>query len=586
MSDNYATWLSPSLLLAAGSFDAALLDSRATLTHRDETFAVDVRSMECRSGRALTLGAGQVSDTVRAAAELSLEGTRLKVTDLQAVLENGLSGLDPSASATVVEFVSSAPSEHGLGGRDLGLSKRLHALRERLRPALPALEISPERPQGAHPDVFVAVDDNCFYVAGWMRDAEAEISRLTAVSPEGERIELLERLFRHPRPDLESVYADGPYANQAQAEGFLGHFETKRPSYLPHGWVFEMANVAGSAVEMRALPPVHDLTEARYTILGSVPQGVLPNQELMANHVFPAMNRLTERARALVGTKDVIDYGSPVDSPQVSIVVPLYRRIDLLEHQLAQFVHDPEIRSTELIYVLDTPELDKALAEQARQLFQLYRVPFRVVTMQYHAGFGAATNAGASAARGRLLVLLNSDVLPDKPGWVGKMQRFYDSKDEIGALGAKLLYEDDSLQHAGMYFEVWDVGPSAGEWATFHYFKGLNRDLPAANVARPVPAVTAACLMIEKDLYESVGGLPDTYVRGDYEDSDLCLGLFEAGRENWYLPEAELYHLEGQSYAEADRGAAAVYNRWLHNQRWRQSIESVMSRYPSSSHIE
>jgi O-antigen biosynthesis protein len=211
----------------------------------------------------------------------------------------------------------------------------------------------------------------------------------------------------------------------------------------------------------------------------------------------------------------LVDYGPLVDSPQVSIVVPLQRRIDLVEHQLAQFVHDPEVRSAELIYVLDSPELEKPLAQEARQLFKLYRVPFRVLTIEGRAGVGAARNAGASVARGRMLLLLDSTVLPDVPGWLGTMQRFYDSKDEIGALGPKLL--------------------------------GLDKDLPAADVARPVPSVTATCLMIERELYERVGGSRDILEPGEHDGSDLCLRLLEAGRENWYLPDAELYHLEGLS---------------------------------------
>jgi GT2 family glycosyltransferase len=112
-----------------------------------------------------------------------------------------------------------------------------------------------------------------------------------------------------------------------------------------------------------------------------------------------------------------------------------------------------------------------------------------------------------------------------------------------------------------------------------HYYKGLHKDLPAANVARPVPAVTAACLLIEKDLYERVGGLPDVYVQGDYEDSELCLRLLADGRENWYLPAAELYHLEGSSYSQGERGITGTYNRWLQTRRWGQAIEDLMTRH-------
>src|SRR5206468_1553596 len=108
----------------------------------------------------------------------------------------------------------------------------------------------------------------------------------------------------------------------------------------------------------------------------------------------------------------------------VSIIVPLYQRIDFLEHQLAQFVHDPDIRQAELIYVLDSPELKIGLRHSAAQLSSLYRIPFRIATLKRNVGFAGANNIGASLARGRLLLLLNSDVLPDRSGWLKTMRAF------------------------------------------------------------------------------------------------------------------------------------------------------------------
>jgi GT2 family glycosyltransferase len=183
---------------------------------------------------------------------------------------------------------------------------------------------------------------------------------------------------------------------------------------------------------------------------------------------------------------------------------------------------------------------------------------------------------------------MNSDVLPDRPGWLGKMVDFYDSTPDIGALGPKLLYEDDSLQHAGLYFH--DVSLQAqgiyhyqdrgfSMWENAHYYKGLHRRLPQANVARAVPAVTGACLMISRSLYQDVGGLRGIYVQGTYEDSDLCLRLVEAERENWYLPDAELYHPEAQSYTYGTdiRRLATRYNMWLHTHLWNDLIYELMT---------
>jgi len=156
------------------------------------------------------------------------------------------------------------------------------------------------------------------------------------------------------------------------------------------------------------------------------------------------------------------------------------------------------------------------------------------------------------------------------------MNAFYDATERVGALGPKLLYEDDSLQHAGLYFHR---APGSELWENAHCFKGLHRSFPAANVARTVPAVTAACMLIDRDRYEQVGGLPLCYVQGDYEDSELCLRLAQAGYRNWYLPSVELYHLEGQSYLPASRRAPSEYNMWLHTALWGTEIERSMSEF-------
>jgi GT2 family glycosyltransferase len=93
-----------------------------------------------------------------------------------------------------------------------------------------------------------------------------------------------------------------------------------------------------------------------------------------------------------------------------------------------------------------------------------------------------------------------------------------------------------------------------------------------------VPAVTAACLLIDRHLFRSIGGLSGAYLQGDYEDSDLCLRLLESGRDNWYFPGVDLYHLEAQSYPSATRSINRQYNRWLFNEIWAEAIERTLAR--------
>jgi GT2 family glycosyltransferase len=359
----------------------------------------------------------------------------------------------------------------------------------------------------------------------------------------------------------------------ADGTGFLGYCETRAPSRLSTGWLLEMENALGVAREVPGPPVSHDLLAARAAILADLHKERRWDTPLM-DHVVPAVTRIQRRLEDRAAIRHVWEYGERPTDPAVSIVVPLYGRIDFLEHQLAQFVHDPEMREADLIYVLDSPQLAAALEAAAGQLFELYGLPFRVVVLAENGGYSVANNRGASLAEGRLLLLLNSDVLPDRPGWLGQMAAFYEETDAIGALAPKLLFEDDTLQHAGIRFQR---PPGGGAWENEHYFKGLHRDLPAANVTRPVPAVSGACLMISREQFEQAGGLRGMYVQGDYEDTDLCLRLRQEGRQTWYLPEVELYHLEGQSYALETRHAMSRYNVWLHTRLWNEEIESAMA---------
>ncbi|MGH7564072.1 MAG: glycosyltransferase family 2 protein [Gemmatimonadota bacterium] len=497
-----------------------------------------------------------------------------RLIDLRTALRAGLASLDAGTRARVQRFVSTARAEQNLDMGGMEFHRSMHMLREGLRERLPLATVSREAPRSLSVEAVVAVNHQAFYVQGWVRDHEAPITRLTAVSPEGERVDLQNRLFAYGRRDVEKFY--GLSAWGLTRPGFISFFELEGSSRLQDGWIFEIENAEGAEAEVQAPLAIQDLVDGRTRILKGLPLDALPSDELMERHVHPAIERLQARAAELVEIAEIIEYGRIPTNPEAAVIVPLYRRIDFLEHQLAQFVHDPELREVELVYVLDSPELALQLKQSSVQLHRLYGIPFRVVVLERNSGFAAANNCGAMVSTAPLLLFLNSDILPDRPGWLKAMVDFYRSRTGVGALGPKLLYEDDSLQHAGMYFLRPDDTALAGLWANMHYFKGLHRNLPAANVTRPVPALTGACLMVARDLYNTIGGFQNIYVQGDHEDSDLCLRLIEMGLENWYLPDVEMYHLEAQSYPSEMRGRAALYNRWIHTRLWGERILRVM----------
>jgi GT2 family glycosyltransferase len=597
LSIDQAAWLGEDVLLLVGpwapppTLEASLVQGNqpVRLAAQGRTLPVpaDLEGESTGAGiLRIHLPAGGVPQELTGTLDIRMGSQRLTLTaeqlapvltDLPGLIRDNVAGLEPEAREDMMAFLGEALAEH----RDtpsVVLSKNLMQIRDALRERLSYGVLGTDQTQNLSVDSLLGIDDRIFYVKGWMCDTEAPITRLTAISPEGARVELLNKLYRHPRLDVRQFYG-GQSDDSAQEEpGFLGQFELPFPSYLPTDWVFEIGNRVGSAKELRARNVLRDPALLRRQLLSDLSQEKALQETLKLQHTFPALSRLQERCHKAVQVDSVTQYGPEPANPEVSIVVPLYERIDFLEHQLAQFVHDPEIRQTDLVYVLDSPELAENLVRSAGKLARLYGIPFRTAILKQNAGYSEVNNVGASLARAGLLLLLNSDVLPDKPGWLAPMKAFYRTTPRIGALGPKLLFEDDSLQHAGMFFNLLEEG---GEWENRHYFKGFHRRLPVANVARPVPAVTGACLLIATELYRRHGGLRGLYVQGDYEDSDLCLRLMEAGLENWYLPQVELYHLEGQSYPTALRTLATQYNRWLHTHLWRPRIEAAMKRFES-----
>jgi len=508
----------------------------------------------------------------------SVEGERTKLDlggaprDLRTLLRECLAPLDPDTRHRVVNWLATTTSDHKAApcakfGQSLGFACR--GLRNRLPPSV----INADTHRGIYIDSLFGLDDKGFYLRGWASVASGAFESLTAISPEGFRVNLSERAFWHERADVNQLYSVTPERAKRVKAGFLCYIELPSPSLAPDGWVVEGIDSDGEGVETDGPKVCKDVNKARSTLLSDIAHEKLPNQFFRANHVLPAVTRIQEQHHSTAELDWVRPYGTPPGSPEVSLLIPLYSRTDFLEQQMAQLAADPQMRSAEIIYLLDSPELGESLRESAASLYELYRIPFTLAALGSHGGFAAVNNLGAELARGRLLLLLNSDVLPKNAGWLGRMVAFFDSKPDMGALGVKLLFEDDTLQHAGLYFRR---SPVSGLWENQHYFKGFDANLSAANVTRMVPALCGACLMMERERYVSMRGLRGLYIQGDYEDSDLCLRLHDEGREIWYLPEVELYHLEGQSYASQDRARNTIWNRWLHTYLWDSTIEALM----------
>jgi GT2 family glycosyltransferase len=407
-------------------------------------------------------------------------------------------------------------------------------------------------------------------VTGWYRDPAGLFAGIESISPDNGIQDLTADLrtfsveVAGPR-DGSRLAATG-FAVRARATPGSEHilqprFHLRLKSGARHVLVPKLQPadpVAARAAALRAIPAQH------------------VDQSVLTQILSPVIANLHEQSKARIGRPMLRTIGTPLHRPKVSVIVPLYKNLEFLRFQVAAFAADSSFRaSAELIYVLDSPEQAQEVEHLLGGLNLVYGMPIVLVIMERNGGYARANNVGASVAQGEVLALVNSDVIPVIPGWLERMAGRLGGRRRIGAVGPKLLFEDGSIQHAGMYFSQ----DHRGYWLNQHFHKGMPRDYAPACEERIVPAVTGACLVTSRSVFESVGGFTEDYVVGDYEDSDLCLKITMAERKIAYVPDIELYHLERRSMslnAEYMRGIAWQYNCALHTERWRDLMIAAM----------
>ena len=192
----------------------------------------------------------------------------------------------------------------------------------------------------------------------------------------------------------------------------------------------------------------------------------------------------------------------------------------------------------------------------------------RVVTYEGEFNYSKINNLGVSEAAGEYVLLLNNDTSVITPDWIEELLMYAQRKD-VGAVGAKLYYEDRTIQHAGVV-----LGLGAHRTAGHSHYRVDHRNLGYMGrlcYAQNVMAVTGACLMMRKSLYQELGGLDETLAVA-LNDVDLCVRAWKAGRMNVFTPFAELYHYESASRGADLSGANAErYEKEaaLFRERWK-----------------
>lgn len=257
-------------------------------------------------------------------------------------------------------------------------------------------------------------------------------------------------------------------------------------------------------------------------------------------------------------------------NPMISIVIPNKNHREDLEKCIESIRMKSTYTNYEIIIVENNSTEDSIFAYY-KELEQQENI--RVITYQGEFNYSQINNTGVKEAKGEYLILLNNDIKIISPNWMEEML-MHAQRTEVGAVGAKLFYPDNTIQHAGIVLGL-GAHRSAG-----HTHYGMPKEnlgyMGRLCYTQNVTAVTGACLMVKKSVYEEVGGLDENF-RVALNDVDFCLKLRQKGYLNIFTPFAEAFHFESKSRGFED--SKAKRERYMEEcdnfkQKWSKELEA------------
>ena len=246
--------------------------------------------------------------------------------------------------------------------------------------------------------------------------------------------------------------------------------------------------------------------------------------------------------------------------PVVSIIIPTRDKADLLENCIVSILTKSSYKNFEIL-IVDNCSIERNTLELFKTLKAGHN-NIRIINFSEDFNFSRLNNVAAKAATGEHLLFLNNDVEVISPGWIEALLE-QSQRDDVCCVGGKLLYPDDTIQHVGVVIGL--CGPAE------HFYKFYDaHDIGYMGnfvSIRNYSAVTGACMMIKKCIFDEIGGFDEKFFVG-FGDTDLCLRGLSKGYLNVFTPYAELYHLEsatrGKTFATDNHpdDTSLFYDRW------------------------
>jgi O-antigen biosynthesis protein len=230
--------------------------------------------------------------------------------------------------------------------------------------------------------------------------------------------------------------------------------------------------------------------------------------------------------------------------PKVSILIPTRDALDITRNCVNSVLEKTQYANYDIILLDNQSELPETLAWFA-EISQHPKI--KVLRYDHVFNYSAINNFGATAADAELLCLLNNDTEVINADWLTEMAQ-HAIRPDIGCVGAKLFYPDDTIQHAGVVLGLWGLAGHSHK----NYDKNSRGYQHRLMSVQNMSAVTAACLVVRKALYFQVGGLEEQHLTVAFNDVDLCLKIHQAGYRNVWTPYAQLYHYESKTRGKED----------------------------------
>ena len=258
----------------------------------------------------------------------------------------------------------------------------------------------------------------------------------------------------------------------------------------------------------------------------------------------------------------------------VSIIIPVHNNLHYTKSCVSS-IFEKTKTDYELIIInnASTDATAKWIEEIAKADLPEYCLSFKYVHNKENKRFAMANNQGASVCNGQYILCLNNDTKVTD-NWLTLLKSFMDENPEYGACGAKLLYEDSSIQHCGVAFDEYKQ--------PLHLYRYFDKSFPSACNNFDVKCVTAACILIRHDLFDNLNGFNEDFINC-FEDVDLCLRINESGNKIACVSECEVFHYESKTKGRNDN---VIHSGKILGKLWKDKIDPDAEKIYSQNGIK